>query len=383
MMHWRGMTWAVAVGWFLAVGSLTGRAHAATAPVDLGSDSTFAVIGGSTVTSSGESVVTGDLAVSPGAAVVGFPPGTLNGTLYVSDATAVQAQDDLVTAFGDATGRSGQLIDGDLTGLTLTPGVYGAAAGLALAGTLTLDAQGDPNAVFILQAASTLVTAANSDVDLVGGAQACNVFWAVGSSATLGSESAFSGTILAATAITLGSALTLEGRALARDAAVTIVDDTVTVPQCDLLTNTAPTIAPFSAKLTGVDQMVSTTVGAWSVTDSTDTNAGYSVTAAASAPTVNGSTSAAGTGGSITLTPATATAASGNTATTGPVAAPPQTLTSTPVTIENAPAGTGQGEWDFPADSGTTESLAITIPGDASAGAYNSTLTFTTAPPAG
>jgi ethanolamine utilization microcompartment shell protein EutS len=373
---------AAAVGSLVALGSFTATARSSTAPVDLGTDSAFAVIGGSTVTSAGASVLTGDLAVSPGVAVIGFPPGTLNGTLYVSDATAVKAQADLVTALGDAAGRSGELIDGDLTGLTLTPGVYGTGAGLALAGTLTLDAQGDPNAVFILQAASTLVTAANSAVDLVGGAQACNVFWAVGSSATLGADSVMNGTVMAATAITMGSELTLDGRALARDAAVTIVDDTVTAPKCNLLTNTAPAITPFTVKLTGLTQTVHTALGAWDVNDATGTGAGYSVTVAATNPTVDGSAAGAGTGASITLTPTTATAATSNPAPTGPVAEPAQTLGPTPSTIDNAPAGTGQGEWDFAADNGTNENLAVVIPGDASAGAYSSTLTFTTAPPA-
>jgi hypothetical protein len=359
----------------------------APAPVDLGTASTFAVLAGSTATSAGVSTLTGDLGVSPGAAVTGFPPGTISGTLDAADPAAVQGQADLATAYGDAVGRAPAVpIVGDLGGVTLTPGVYAAGAAQGLTGTLTLDAQGNPDAVFILQIGSALNTAADSDVDLANGAQACNVFWQVGSSATLGADSDFTGTILANTAITMGDGVTLDGRALAISAAVTMVNDTVTVEPCaPLLSNTVPAITPFSVKLTGLTQTVDTGVGAWSVTDATGSNAGYSVTAAASAPTVNGSTSAAGTGGSITLTPATATAASGNTATTGPVAASPQTLTSTPATIENAPAGTGQGEWDFAADAGTagTGSLAIVIPGDASPGNYTSTLTFTTAPPAG
>jgi hypothetical protein len=127
---------------------------------------------------------------------------------------------------------------------------------------------------------------------------------------------------------------------------------------------------------------VSTAVGAWSVTDARGSNAGYIVTVAASVPTVNGSTSAAGTGGSLTLTPSIATAATGNPPSIGPVPAPAQTLSPKPATIENAPPGTGQGEWDFNADSGATKSLTVVIPADASAGNYESTLTFTTAPPA-
>jgi WxL domain surface cell wall-binding len=122
-----------------------------------------------------------------------------------------------------------------------------------------------------------------------------------------------------------------------------------------------------------------------SVTDDTGSDNGYSVTVSSTDPTVDGSTAAAGTGASVMLTPPSANAASGNPATTGPVAESAQTLSTTPATIENARAGTGQGEWDFPADSGGagTGSLVIDIPGNASGGAFSSTLTFTTAPPAG
>jgi hypothetical protein len=266
-----------------------------------------------------------------------------------------------------------------LDGLTLGPGVYASGATLTLAGALTLDAGGNPDAVFIFQAGSTLGTAAGSHVDLAGGAQACNVLWQVGSSATLGATSLLTGTILASTSISIGDGVTIEGRALARDGAVTMINDTVTAAHCaGPLSNTAPAIAPFDATLTGLTQTVHTAVGAWSVTDARANNAGYSVTVTATAPTVNGSTSAAGTGARLTLTPVSATRASGNPAATGPVASSAQTLTPTAATIENAVAGTGQGEWDFPA--GAT-GLEIVIPGDARIGAYSSTLTFTTAAP--
>jgi hypothetical protein len=144
------------------------------------------------------------------------------------------------------------------------------------------------------------------------------------------------------------------------------------------LTNLAPPIAAFNATLTGFNQTVNTTVGAWNVTDATGSNAGYNVTVAATAPTVAGGN--AGTGGSITLTPATATAADGNVATTGPVARPASALTTTASTIEAAGPGTGQGQWNFAGDSDAAHSLSVVIPGDASAGDYSSTLTFTAAP---
>jgi hypothetical protein len=384
-MSFRCVVGAVAVGWLVALGSLAGDAQAAPAPVALGAADAFAVIGATTVTNTGPSTVNGDLGVSPGTAVTGFPPGTINGTLHADDATAVQAHADLATAYADAAGRTPDLsIPADLGGHTLTPGVYANGTLELTAGkTLTLDAQGNPAAVFILQAGSTLITGADTHVTLSGGAQACNVFWQVGSSATLGASSVLTGTILASTSISMGDGVTIAGRALARDGAVTMINDTVTAPHCtNSMSITAPPITSFSAKLTGLNQTVSTAVGAWSVTDARGSNAGYSVTVTATAPTINGSTSAAGTGGSLTLTPIMATAATGNPPSTGPVPAPAQTLGTTSATIENAPSGTGQGQWDFAADSGSAKGLAILIPGDAGAGNYQSTLTFTTAPPA-
>ncbi len=163
-------------------------------------------------------------------------------------------------------------------------------------------------------------------------------------------------------------------------AAPTDVDGTLAA---GALSNTAPVIAPFTTTLTGVTQSVDTAVGAWDVTDATGSDAGYSVTVTATDPLVAGSAADAGTGGSITMTPTAATAAAGNPAAAGPVAEAPQTLGTTAVTIDNAAAGTGQGDWDYAADNGTTaNNLAVVIPGDASAGAYTSTLTFTTAAPA-
>ena len=165
---------------------------------------------------------------------------------------------------------------------------------------------------------------------------------------------------------------------VAAQAADTTLSGTLTAGS---LSDTAPTLGSVDATLTGLTQTLDTTVGSWSVTDATGSNAGYSVTVAASAPTVSGTGHTIGTGSSITLTPSTATAASLNPASTGPVAESAQVLSTTAATIDNAPATNGQGEWDFAADSGSTKSLAVVIPGDASAGAYSSTLTFTTAPP--
>jgi hypothetical protein len=375
----------LAAGWLVALASFACDVSVASplAPLQLGDGAAFAVLGASTVTSAGVSTVTGDLGVSPGTAVTGFPPGILVGSMHAGDGPAARAHADLATAYGDGAGRSPAVPEaGPLDGLTLGPGVYATGAGMSLAGTLKLDAGGNTNAVFIFQAGSTLITAADSKVVLVGGAQACNVFWQVGSSATLGATSLLSGSILASASISMGDGVTVNGRALAVTAAVTMINDTVTAPACaGSLANTAPAIAPFSARLTGLTRTLHTAVGGWSVTDATGSNAGYSVTVTATGPTVNGSMSAAGTGGHLTLTPVSGTAASGNLAASGPLAMSAQTLGTTAATIVNAAAGTGQGEWDFAGDSGITQNLAVVIPGDASVGAYSSTLTFTTAPP--
>ena len=297
-------------------------AHAA-ARIELGSAASFAVLGATTVTSAGVSTITGDLGVSPGTSVTGFGPGigtVTGGSIHAGDSLAAQAHADLVTAYSVAVLRTpDQPAVGVLDGLTLGPGVHASGSTLTLAGMLTLDAGGDPDAVFILQAGSTLGTAASSQVSLTGGAQACNVFWQVGSSATLGATSLLRGTILAHTSITVGAGVTIHGRALARDGAVTMDNDTVSVSPCaGSLSNTAPAIAPFAATLTGVTQTVHAAVGAWSVVDTRGSGAGYIVTVSASAPTVGGSEAAAGTGAGLTLTPRAPAAAPGNAASPGP-----------------------------------------------------------------
>ena len=204
------------------------------APVNLGTAEIFAVLGGSTVTSTGDTTVDGNLGLSPGSAVTGFPPGVVsNGTIHISDAPANQAQVDLTTAYNYAAGLGvDATLAAELGGTTQPPGVYDSAdTTFAITGTLTLDAQGDPNAVFIFQAGSTLTTAGSSEVVLINGAQAGNVFWQVGSSATLGTTSTFRGNILALTSITLTTGATVEGRVLARNGAVTMDGNHVGLPR--------------------------------------------------------------------------------------------------------------------------------------------------------
>jgi hypothetical protein len=201
----------------------------------LGSASSFAVLGGSTVTNTGLSVLTGDLGVSPGTAITGFGPGVVTGTMHAGDAVAAQAQTDLTTAYNALAGMAcnTELTGQDLGGKTLAPGVYCFSSSAQLTGTLVLDAQGDANATFIFQIASTLTTATNSSVVMINGGRVCNVFWQVGSSATLGTGTAFAGTIVAYASITLTTGVGLSGRALARTGAVTMDTDTVSVGDCE------------------------------------------------------------------------------------------------------------------------------------------------------
>ena len=223
---------------------------ASQAPVPLGAAANFAVLAGSTVTSKGTSQVSGDLGVSPSTAVTGFPPAIVTGTIHAGDPTAALAIADLTLAIGDASGRSvGAIaVAGDLGGQTLMPGLYKSTSSLAISsGDLTLDAQGDANAVFIFQIASTLTTATGLQVILARGAKVSNIFWQVGSSATLGANSVFKGTIMADQSITLNTGATLDGRALARIAGVTLLSNVITKPFGGIVIG--PTFAGSMAQL--------------------------------------------------------------------------------------------------------------------------------------
>jgi hypothetical protein len=194
----------------------------------------FSVLAGSSITNTGSSVINGDLGISPGSSITGFLPGVINGTRHVADAAAIQAKTDLTTAYNNAAGKTPvSTVATELGGTTKTAGVYNSADGtFGITGTLTLDAQGDPDAVFIFKTASTLITAASSNVFLVNGAQACNVFWRVGSSATLGTNSTFKGSIMALTSITLTTGANVNGSLLARNGAVTLDTNIVTMAKC-------------------------------------------------------------------------------------------------------------------------------------------------------
>jgi len=217
----------------LVFGAGASGAWAVTTPVDLGTATSYSALAATTVTNTGPTTLSGNVGVSPGSAVTGFPPGITAGTIHAADAAASSAEADALTAYNDASGRTftsaGQT---DLGGLTLTPGAYNTGGVITITGALTLNAQGNPNAIFVFKSLSTLITASASSVVLTNGAQACNVFWIVGSSATLGTGSTFVGSILANTSVTVTTNVDIKGRAIALNGATTLDSDTFTSAAC-------------------------------------------------------------------------------------------------------------------------------------------------------
>ena len=239
----------------LVLGSLiplafVGSLGAAGPPtVGLGTATSYAVLAGDTITNTGATTINGDLGLHPGTAVTGAP--TVNGTSNVANGAAQQAKADLRTAYLDAEGRAGPALiaAGALGGRTLAPGLYkddGAPASLGIATGQTLTLQGDASSVWIFQSASTLIAETGSRVVLSGGAQACNVFWQVGSSATLRTGASFVGTVMAHTSITVENSVTVAGRLLAGSqangaGALTMDTDTITRSTCAAVTTTTTT----------------------------------------------------------------------------------------------------------------------------------------------
>ena len=218
-----------------------GAVSAAPPSVGLGTATSFGVLGGQGVTNTGPTVVNGDLGSCPNPAITGFPPGTVNGTIHANDAVACSAQADTTTAYNDAAGRAATTTypgPTDLGGATLVAGVYKSPTSFGLTGNLTLDGQNDPDSVWIFQAGSTVITAVNSSMTLINGAQACNVFWQVGSSATVEVGSSFVGTVLALTSIAAKTNAQIDGRLLARNGSVTLDSNVIRPASCATPTTT-------------------------------------------------------------------------------------------------------------------------------------------------
>ena len=318
--------------------------------VPLGTAQSFAVLGGSAVTNTGPTILNGDLGVWSGTSITGFPPGIVNGNTHDADAVAMGAQSDSTTAYNFAAGESptGSLSGVVGAGQTLKPGVYNESSALLLNGTLYLDAQGDPAAVFIFQIGSTLTTGSFSHVVLIGDAQACNVFWQVGSSATLGTNSNFKGTILALASITVTTNDTVTGRALAQTGAVTLDSDTITVPTCAAPPTTAPPTGP-TATPTGPTP---------TATGPTATPTGPTPTPTGPTPTPTGPTPTP-TGPTPTPTGPTPTPTGPTPTPTGPTPTPTGP-TPTPTGPTPSPTRTGPTPTPSPTRTGPTPSPAPT-----------------------
>ncbi len=290
----------------------------AASTVDLNTAAPFAVLAGTAVTDVPTSSITGDVGLSPaaGSNYTGLTQLQVTGSIYSTNAAGpagsvndpgllTTAKNDLTNAFTSANGQpattSYTTTDNQLGGKTLTPGVYAfgaaATANLTAASPLVLDGNG----VYIFQASSSLVTASGSVVRLEGGAQACNVFWTVGSSATLGSGSTFVGTLMALTSATLDSAATVQGRILAQNAAVTLDANTITVPST-CLAITPPTTTTTTAPTTTTTTAPATTTTTAPATTTTTTTAPGATTTTTTAPGVTTTATAGGSGGSTTTT---------------------------------------------------------------------------------
>ena len=285
-----GLASIVAMGLLFA-----GGAQAANPPVQLGSDASFSVLAGSTVTNTGPTTMFGDLGLDPGSAVTGAPHSL--GAMHIDDGVAIKAKSDLVTGYNDAAGRPSTQLSADVSGQSFTPGVYNASSSLLLsAGAMTLNAQGDPNAVFIFKVASSLTTGSATTVQLINGAQPCNVYWQIGASATLGTNSRFIGTVMALTTITAQTGMTMDGRLLARNGAVNLDTNTITTSACSTNTGTGGTGGTTGG--TG-----GTTGGTGGTTGGTGGSRGTGGTGGTGGTTGGGSGTTGGTGGTTGPTP--------------------------------------------------------------------------------
>ena len=230
---WLGAAALAIVGVGLTQASTASAASVLTGPIDLGTAGTYGVLGASTVTNTGSSVVTGDLGVAPGSAITHFagaPNGEIIGTVNSANAEAAKAQLDSLTAFNAAAGLTPTTSGlAELNGLSLSPGVYsGGALQLANNGSLTL--AGNSTAIWVFQAASSLTIGSATHILITGGANACNVFWEIGSSASIGTSAHFQGTVMARQSITAATGATVQGRLLAANGAVTLQSNTITAP---------------------------------------------------------------------------------------------------------------------------------------------------------
>ncbi|RFU33532.1 hypothetical protein B7463_g2830, partial [Scytalidium lignicola] len=294
--------------------------------ITLGTAAPFGVLGASTVTNTGPTVIDGDLGVSPGTAITNFPPGTFTGSEHVNDAVAAQAQADALNAYNIAAGIASteDLSSQNLGGRTLTPGVYTFTSSAQLTGALTLNAEGNSNAQFVFQIDSTLTTASDASVIIENGAQACNVIWQIGSSATLGSNTTFIGIILAHTSITAVTGTTVSGSLIALTGAVTLDSNIITVVNtCSTTTTTTTTTTTSITASTTTTSTTPTTTSTLTTTTTPMTTSTSTISTTPSAITSTTTTTST-ISTTTSITPTTT-----STSTTVPTTL--TTLTTTPI----------------------------------------------------
>jgi hypothetical protein len=240
---------------------IAGFASATASAIPLGTASSFGILAGAGITNTGPTTINGDIGTFPTIAITGSGTMTINGVNHDGDAVTQQAKSDLLTAYANAAGQGPTTpITSDLGGLSLTPGVYNSPTTVSLTGTVTLDGGGNADSVFVFQVGSTLTTASASQVVLTNGTQACNVFWQVGSSATLGTGSAFIGTVLAAQSVTVTHDVTIGGRVLAQNGAVTLDTDVITPSTCAATAPTTTTTTPTTTTTASTPTTVATPI---------------------------------------------------------------------------------------------------------------------------
>jgi hypothetical protein len=376
-----------------------GRAQAAlVAAVPLGTVENYSVLAGSTVTNDGDSVLNLSLGLWDGTSITGFPPGTVvpPATIDIANGPAQQAQADLTVAYVNAHDRPiDATTTADLGNLILQPGVYAAdeKGELGLTGPLVLDGANDLRSVFIFQTDSALTTAANSTVSLINGAQECNVFWQIGSSATLGADSVFVGNLMALTSITVGNSVEFHGRALARNAAVTLDDDTFTKPTCETPPEETPTTlgettTTLAGETTTTVPETTTTLAETTTTvpETTTTLAETTTTVPETTTTVPETTVPETTTTQAEVTTTTTQAAPGTTLVSVTVAAPTTTSAQTASTSQPASGATTTNVAETTtslAQTGVTSRFAAAVTTIASSGSVGGPTPLTELPETG
>lgn len=343
--------------------TLTAAAMSTLTPVLLASAEEYSVLAATSVSNVGPTIINLNVGVSPGTTINGFPPGqTTGGSLHRADEHAGLARADAYAAYSDAASRSvTQSVSGDLNGMTLRSGVYGSAAALSLTGTLTLNGQNNPNAVFIIQVGAAFNTSAGSSIQLINGAEFSRVFWQVAGAASLGASSQFVGTIVSSGAITVGDSMILTGRVISLDGAVATSTNNVASPVAEAgtlsMTSTETTLTAIVLNGTGTQSSTGTSEG-WSVSDQRGSGGNWVLTVSATdlvsaAGTVDTTARSIGAG-SVSVTPGEVTALDGS--------APPGALLSYPIVLGAEPQvllrapGLGQGTYLF------SPSFVLTVP---------------------